>query len=72
MISGKVASNQITDGEVIKTVDAGETITAHVAGGEVSFNNGAKVIQANVQASNGIIHVIDQVRASGVQGLGGG
>ena len=32
----------------------------HIQGGRVSINN-ANVIQANVLASNGVVHVIDTV-----------
>lgn len=60
VVSGKVSSNQITDGEVIPTLDNKLTVTAHIAGGQVSINN-AHVIKANIEASNGIIHIVDAV-----------
>jgi transforming growth factor-beta-induced protein len=55
-----VPSSKITDGQQIATLDNKLTVTAHVGGGQVHINN-ALVLRANVQASNGIIHVLDNV-----------
>jgi len=59
-VSGAVTSNQIKDGEQIPTLDNKLTVTAHVNGGGVTINN-AKVLKANIMASNGVIHIVDSV-----------
>ena len=54
VVAGRVLSNQLTDGQVIPTLDTPQTVTAHIAGGVVSINN-ARVITADVLASNGVV-----------------
>lgn len=72
VISGSVPSSALTNGEVVPTLDAKETITVGVAGSKVSFNNGAaNVLIANVAASNGIIHVVRSICERGWGGVGG-
>lgn len=44
----------------VKTVQ-GERIALSLKGGKIVLNGSAKVVAADVKASNGIIHVIDQV-----------
>jgi uncharacterized surface protein with fasciclin (FAS1) repeats len=58
VVSGKVLSSAIKPGAV-KTVE-GSTVSLKIKGGSVLVNN-AKVIKADVPASNGVIHVIDTV-----------
>jgi uncharacterized surface protein with fasciclin (FAS1) repeats len=58
VVSGKVPSTAIKPGAV-KTVE-GNTVSLKLMGKSVMVNN-AKVIKADVPASNGIIHVIDTV-----------
>ena len=58
VVSGKVMAADIKPGDV-PTV-AGPTVTLSVADGKVMVN-GATVTAADVAASNGVIHVIDQV-----------
>ncbi len=58
VVAGKVTSDKVKSGEVESL--AGEMITLKVKKGKVMVNQ-AKVIQADVDASNGVIHVIDQV-----------
>ena len=65
-ISGNIQANQIKDGQVIPTVDAGQSVTAHIRGGQVYIQGGfaqdeARVLRANVECSNGVIHVIDHL-----------
>lgn len=57
VVPGKVMAKDVKAGEV-KTVN-GQSLTLATAGGVTV--NGAKVIQADVAASNGVIHVIDTV-----------
>jgi uncharacterized surface protein with fasciclin (FAS1) repeats len=56
-VAGNVMAADVTDGDV-PTVE-GQTITLSTADGVTV--NGANVIQADVVASNGVIHVIDAV-----------
>jgi len=59
VIPGAVTSTQIKSGQVETLV--GEAVTIQLGrDGAVSVNN-AKVTQADIQASNGVIHAIDQV-----------
>ncbi len=61
VVSGAaVASGDLTDGQMVATELNGEEVTVSIAGGTVSINN-ATVVAADVEASNGIIHVIDAV-----------
>jgi len=57
VVSGKVMAADVTDGDVA-TVE-GQTIKLATEGGVTV--NGATVISADVAASNGVIHAIDQV-----------
>lgn len=54
----EVVSSQIQPGEVA-TVE-GSNLTVDTADGKVKVN-GAEVVQADINGSNGVIHVIDQV-----------
>jgi uncharacterized surface protein with fasciclin (FAS1) repeats len=58
VVAGDITSDKVKSGQV-KSL-AGEMITVKVKDGKVKVNQ-AKVIQADVDASNGVIHVIDQV-----------
>jgi uncharacterized surface protein with fasciclin (FAS1) repeats len=58
VVPGKVMAADIKPGQV-KTVE-GQPVRLQVKGGEVMVNN-ARVTQADVVASNGVIHVIDKV-----------
>ena len=57
VVPGTVMAADVTDGEVA-TVE-GQTVTLSTADGVTV--NGAKVVQADVVADNGVIHVIDAV-----------
>ena len=59
VVSGSILAADILDGERIKTVE-GQYITAAVNSSGVFLNN-AQVTTANVNASNGIVHIIDAV-----------
>jgi len=64
VVSGAVTSDKIKDGQVIPTVDAGQSVTAHVANGVVTINN-ARVIKANILCTNGVVHIVDNVLVPG-------
>lgn len=58
VVSGAVPAADVTTGNVA-TVE-GQTIALNTAGGKVTVN-GANVTTADVMASNGVVHIIDQV-----------
>merc|ERR1712028_200497 len=60
VVSGVAAfSKDLTDGEVIKTVE-GQSVVAHVSAAGVMIND-ATVKTADIAASNGVVHIIDTV-----------
>jgi transforming growth factor-beta-induced protein len=59
VVSGAVSSSVVVGLESAETI-AGPDVTIRVDGGNVLIND-AQVIIADIQASNGIIHVIDKV-----------
>jgi uncharacterized surface protein with fasciclin (FAS1) repeats len=64
VVAGRVASSDLSDGQVIDTV-AGETLTVKIEGGKVFLVDGAgqeiEVTTPDVEASNGVIHVLGGV-----------
>ncbi|MEM1324712.1 MAG: fasciclin domain-containing protein [Bacteroidota bacterium] len=58
VVSGKIMSGDLEDGQTAATVQ-GEEITVSTAGG--AKINGASVTTADVEVSNGVVHIIDQV-----------
>nr|WP_244545462.1 fasciclin domain-containing protein [Algoriphagus locisalis] len=58
VVPGKVISTDLTDGMKAATVN-GEEVTITTADG--AKVNGANVVMADVEASNGVVHVIDAV-----------
>ncbi len=59
VVAGRVTSDQVVQLDRATTVN-GQDVKIKVKGGSV-YVNGAKVVQADVEASNGVIHVIDRV-----------
>ncbi len=59
VVPGAVMSGDLEDGMMAETVQ-GESVTFSVSESAVMVD-GANVIQADVEASNGVIHVIDAV-----------
>lgn len=59
VLAGKVLSTDLTDGMVAKTVNGAE-ITVHIEDGVVTVND-AKVVIADIETDNGVIHVINKV-----------
>jgi uncharacterized surface protein with fasciclin (FAS1) repeats len=59
VVPGKVMSTDLSDGMTAATVE-GSDITVSINGYGVSIND-ASVVQADVEATNGVVHVIDSV-----------
>jgi uncharacterized surface protein with fasciclin (FAS1) repeats len=59
VVPGELTADQLKDGQKLKTVQ-GETLTVRVSGGKVRIND-ATVVKPDVDASNGVVHVIDGV-----------
>ena len=58
VVSGKAMSSDLSDGQKVKTVN-GEEISVSI-NGSVKVDE-ATVVTADLEASNGVIHVIDHV-----------
>jgi len=58
VVAGKVMSGDLTDGMTATTVN-GADVTIMTEGGVTV--NGANVVTADIEATNGVIHVIDAV-----------
>ena len=58
VVPGKVMSGDLTDGMMATTVQGTDVTIGTMDGVTV---NGANVVQADIEASNGVIHVIDAV-----------
>ncbi len=59
VVSGEMMANDLADGQELTTVE-GSKLKVMVKDGEVTVG-GAKVTSADIEASNGVIHVIDKV-----------
>jgi len=59
VVEGQVLSTDLTDGQKADTLEGG-MLTITINDGTVKVND-ATVAQADVPASNGVVHVIDQV-----------
>jgi uncharacterized surface protein with fasciclin (FAS1) repeats len=59
IVAGAIKANDFKDGERIKTL-AGEELTVSVRNDKVSIN-GANVVEADIESSNGMMHVIDGI-----------
>jgi transforming growth factor-beta-induced protein len=59
VVSGRVFSDAAAKGATVATLQGGEVTTKSTTG--TVTVNGAKVIKADIDASNGVIHVIDTV-----------
>lgn len=63
VVAGNIRSGALTDGQVVTTLNTG-TFTVNTQGGvRITDANGriANVVQADIIASNGVIHAIDKV-----------
>jgi len=60
VVDGEIFSSDITDGAVVDT-NNGETILANVNENTITINSNSKVITPDIDASNGVVHVVDNV-----------
>lgn len=64
VISGRIFSSDLTDGAQPATLNGGEVTIGLTSGATVKGNTNtspSKIVAANIVATNGVIHVIDQV-----------
>jgi len=59
VVSGELTADDLEDGQELTTIE-GSTLEVKVKDGEVTVG-GAKVTKADIEASNGVIHVINKV-----------
>jgi PGF-CTERM protein len=59
VVPGKVVSSDLANGMKLKTIE-GQELTVNITDGSVMID-GAKVVQPDIMASNGVIHAIDSV-----------
>lgn len=60
VVAGKYTADMITNGLKLKTVN-GKDLNFTVNNGKVMINGNSTVVSANVETSNGVVHVIDTV-----------
>ncbi|HJL42014.1 MAG TPA: fasciclin domain-containing protein [Myxococcales bacterium LLY-WYZ-16_1] len=60
VVAGKVPASKVTTMDTAETV-AGPEIDIAVKDGKVMLNGSATVVKTDIEASNGLIHVIDRV-----------
>jgi uncharacterized surface protein with fasciclin (FAS1) repeats len=63
VVEGEMMAADLEDGQTLTTVN-GDTLTVSIEGDEVRVGD-ATVAQADVDASNGVVHVIDSVLMPG-------
>lgn len=60
VVSGNVQSSQLSNGPVA-TLLTGQSVQVSISGGTVTLNGNSTVTSADISASNGTIHIINQV-----------
>ena len=60
MVSGNVQSGDLMSGSV-PTLNSAKPLNVMVSGSGITLNGDINVILANVQGSNGVVHVINKV-----------
>lgn len=60
VVPGQVTSSQLTSGPVKTVSGENATVAVNTTSSTVTVN-GAKVVQADIPATNGVVHVVDQV-----------
>jgi len=59
VVSGNVKAADLSDGQVVKTIN-GQDLKVSIKDGNVMIN-GARVTAADLEGSNGVVHVVDSV-----------
>jgi uncharacterized surface protein with fasciclin (FAS1) repeats len=59
IVRGRLNTTDISAGRTLNTVN-GRTLTVDRVGGQLAIN-GARIVQPNINASNGIVHGVDKV-----------
>jgi uncharacterized surface protein with fasciclin (FAS1) repeats len=59
VVEGEYPTSELTDGQTLTTLE-GSDLQVSVQGDTVSVN-GAEVVQPDLRAGNGVVHVIDDV-----------
>jgi uncharacterized surface protein with fasciclin (FAS1) repeats len=59
VVPGELTASELSDGQQLETVQ-GDSLRVKIDGEEVTVD-GAKVVTPDVEASNGVVHVIDEV-----------
>jgi uncharacterized surface protein with fasciclin (FAS1) repeats len=60
VVAGDVKAADLSNGQKVETVE-GQDITVSIKGDKVMLNDTATVVQADIETSNGTVHVIDGV-----------
>jgi transforming growth factor-beta-induced protein len=60
VVSGKKLSTDLSNGS-LQTLLSGKSISVVVSGGMVTLNGSSMVSTADVEATNGVVHIIDEV-----------
>lgn len=60
VVKGEAKSTALSNGQVLQTLNSEVSLTVGITGGTVTINN-ATVTQADVDASNGVVHIVNQV-----------
>jgi transforming growth factor-beta-induced protein len=60
VVSGKKLSTDLSNGS-LQTLLSGKSISVVVSGGMVTLNGSSMVSAADVEATNGVVHIIDEV-----------
>lgn len=60
VVAAEVFSDDLSNGPV-QTLLSGQTVDVSLAGGGVTLNGTSNVTDADIDASNGVIHIIDEV-----------
>jgi transforming growth factor-beta-induced protein len=63
IVNSKLLVGNLTDGQIIQTLN-GLPLKVRIIKGETYINN-AKIIQGDINASNGVIHILDEVLLPG-------
>jgi len=58
VVPGKIMSSDLEDGQMVETVQGNKI---KVSLGDGAMINGANVVNADIEASNGVVHIIDAV-----------